>query len=85
MGLPYYLHPDSAIIAGFIVCVLGALWGWYFLFSCIEEIPKDERKVNPHGFAFRVFVAIVIYLLSHLPLAIYTVVLYEYGYMDKWK
>jgi len=79
------IHPETAVIGGIIVCTLGALWGWWFLISSIQEIPKKEKKMNPSGFVFRIFAAGAICLVAHIPVAAYTYILFESGYVERWK
>jgi len=79
------IHPETAVIGGIFVCALGALWGWWFLISSIQEITKKERKMNPSGFLFRIVAAGAICLVTHIPIAAYTYILFESGYTERWK
>ena len=41
--------------------------------------------MNPSGFVFRIFVAGAICLAAHIPIAAYTYILFESGYIERWK
>jgi hypothetical protein len=79
------IHPETAVIGGIIVCAFGALWGWWFFISSIQEIPKKEKKMNPVGVAFQVFTAGAIFLTAHIPIATYTYILFVSGYVERWR